>query len=58
MLSGKFPRGLKEIEDSLKKWLSSRGPNFILEFSDQKSVFTNGQIAICGESANHRRLYG
>ena len=47
----------QEVEDGLEKGLSGLGPDFILEFRDQKSETTKREIAISGKSANHRRLY-
>ena len=58
MLSSKFPCCLEGVKDGLKKRLSGLGPDFILEFPDQKSEFTSRKIAIGGKSANHHRLYG
>jgi hypothetical protein len=40
MLTGKFPRCLEVVEDGLKKQLSGRGPDFVLEFENRKSEFT------------------
>jgi hypothetical protein len=57
MSSSKFPCCLEEVKDGLKKRLSGLGPDFILEFPDQKSEFTSIEIAIGGKSANHGRLY-
>lgn len=40
MLTGKFPRRLEVVEDGLKKRLSTRCPDFVLEFENRISEFT------------------